>query len=131
MKEGQKYWYVDDYGEQHTRTWIGSILDYQRYFAGNVYSVHSGFSLVRENEMKDVWSKLDRRYQRNIEDQERYTSSPSLMEDVGSELFWLTPNGRTMQSLSNWFFECMPDNVLNDYVEGMDTITGEYYPEMY
>lgn len=48
LEIGDKYIFIDDFGECVKRTWICSTLDIFRYLSNNVYCPETGFPMVNE-----------------------------------------------------------------------------------
>ncbi len=53
MRIGQKYIWKTPSEEEWKSTWIGSIVDVERYWKNNVFCPYSGFCLVNSQEDKE------------------------------------------------------------------------------
>lgn len=134
MKIGDKYQFKNSRGEMETRTWIESVLDMQRYFDDNVYCPDTGFRLSKKDKYEDLWMSVPTREQRLL-----FDSINSILpeweflfqpEHYGNIIISRPgSHGNDLLEFMRYTDAIMPDEVLNDYIDGLDPITDQYDPQ--
>ena len=120
MKLGQKYSFKDENGNEREVLWMESVLDMKRYFTHNVFCPYSGFSLVKESELTDIWDRLDTVIHEKI-NKVCYIDGRNPIEK--SELIYISSGAfkKGLEIFSDYLDSKMPQEVIDEIDGGQNS----------